>query len=653
MSHKPDLRLYAWLTDKHYRGVVRDRPPARIASLYINLNDVFYETAAQTYSFGKYHNYRRLQLLAQTKPEELVIEHQNAVFTFLTNIITALLPSDTLFLTIDGVLIDGKLPTLRRRAYAAGMERESKFFDTNSINVGTPFMSNMENALQRWILANRAGLLPKTVTSFSTIPGEGRHKIFQFIRSSPQTSVGKSRGTHVVYSCDDENISMALITQAADFTRNIVLADNDVYTRNIDISTLLTLVDFITNKEDLSISDARTEDEKRVMQEREKETINSKLLEERKGGAARFHDFVLLQQLWHNSVLPLSPALRGLSFDTMLEWYRQLNRPLIDAEGKIIPEGLAAYCAIMAGAEATLLNNRLIAYSRHPFTTLQQSVDRRGKAVDYAAFRGAWYKKVVSPRGDERSLLTIEAIAGMAFPQQISEEFLFDLFEEYITGIYWTYAYTHNRGVDRWSYPYHYAPLLSDLHWALINFDASKGDGRHIPSSPQLEGRSVYLQSLITIPTRSREQIAEPVQFLSTLKSNVFDLFPYTVQFDMEGISEEDEKATLVPPADIARLEEALSEIQLPPERIGTTLVFELDESQAAARERTITRLSVQETPRGRGRGSERGRGRGRGRGSERGRGRGRGRGGGRGRGSDRGRGRGSAPGLYSMEYPS
>ena len=79
---------------------------------------------------------------------------------------------------------------------AAGKSQESengteegpkKTWDSNSITPGTPFMNLLAASLQYWVsyklTTDPAWEKLKIIISDATVPGEGEHKIMNFVRS--------------------------------------------------------------------------------------------------------------------------------------------------------------------------------------------------------------------------------------------------------------------------------------------------------------------------------------------------------------------------------------------------------------------------------------------------------------------------------------
>jgi len=152
-------------------------------------------------------------------------------------------PSKVLYLAVDGVAPRAKMNQQRSRRFRSAKEAEqlasellaqgkqlpdAKPFDSNCITPGTDFMLKLSLAMQKWV-AYKMETDPfwkggaDVIVSGPDVPGEGEHKVMDFIRAAQQPDSHYSARhyqpnyTHVLYGLDADLIMLGLVTHEPKF----------------------------------------------------------------------------------------------------------------------------------------------------------------------------------------------------------------------------------------------------------------------------------------------------------------------------------------------------------------------------------------------------------------------------------------------------
>ena len=100
-------------------------------------------------------------------------------------------------------------------------KKNQKTWDSNAITPGTPFMDILAASLRYWVTykinTDKMWANLKILISDATVPGEGEHKIMQFIRSQRGAGMHDPNTKHVLYGLDADLIMLGLATHEPHF----------------------------------------------------------------------------------------------------------------------------------------------------------------------------------------------------------------------------------------------------------------------------------------------------------------------------------------------------------------------------------------------------------------------------------------------------
>eukprot|EP00002_Diphylleia_rotans_P013116 TRINITY_DN2554_c0_g1_i3.p1 TRINITY_DN2554_c0_g1~~TRINITY_DN2554_c0_g1_i3.p1 ORF type:complete len:1538 (+),score=305.96 TRINITY_DN2554_c0_g1_i3:91-4704(+) len=499
-----------------------------------------------------------------------------SIFAYIDGLFDAIKPRKVFFMAIDGSAPRAKINQQRSRRFRSAQETEQKIkdaggsvqedaFDSNCITPGTEFMHKLtiqiENYVQQRIRENPLWRVPKIIFSSHQVPGEGEHKIMEFIRAE-RVSQGYDPNTrHCLYGLDADLIMLGLVSHEAFF------------------SLLREEVNFKQPRKGSKFSNQTTPQKphKTFFQLLHISLLRDYLTLDVCYRIKEFDykfdrvidDLVLACMLVGNDFLPNLPGfdIADNTMDVIFAQYPlflSTHKRYIHAAGQI-DFGLLALLFQML---STVENERYGSESseslddesprkkfgskgkKHPGMSEFFSDGHHGSQsyLDYADKKGAdsddsdSYKKAYYEEKFHAS--------GYGNP-----DFVTELCKHYVTGLVWVTNYYFQGCVSwDWYYPYHYAPFITDLA-QLGLFDVTFPHG-----SPWLP----YQQLLAVLPPFSAKLLPKPYQRLMLDKeSPIIDYYPKTFDIDMNAKKNSWEGVVLIPFIDAKRLMDAYNRVSL------------------------------------------------------------------------------------------
>ncbi|KAG7366394.1 XRN 5'-3' exonuclease [Nitzschia inconspicua] len=236
-------KMFRWLTDQ-YPDIINNRLEEGLAedievdNFYLDMNGIIHPCT---------HG---------NADGELIFLDETAmfkkIFLYVDRLYKMVQPTQVLYLAVDGVAPRAKMNQQRSRRFRSAKEAEQlaaelsarenfmghelsvnsdkQRFDSNCITPGTDFMLKLSLAMQKWVeYKQQTDPFWKTgatvIVSGPDVPGEGEHKVMDFIRESQEqykkdgkaTNMYGPRRTHVLYGLDADLIMLGLVTHEPNF----------------------------------------------------------------------------------------------------------------------------------------------------------------------------------------------------------------------------------------------------------------------------------------------------------------------------------------------------------------------------------------------------------------------------------------------------
>jgi len=545
------------------------------------------------------------------------------IFVYLDKLFHIVKPQKLMFMAIDGVAPRAKMNQQRARRFKTAREAADHAakkaleepgnsegasqvppFDSNCITPGTPFMERLAEHLKFFVRHKVAEdplwQVPTIVLSGHDVPGEGEHKIMEYIRWSKKAPNYEPNLRHCLYGLDADLIMLSLVTHEPHFCllREVVDYKNKG-------QPLREALENPSQEHFVLLQIGLLRDYVQLEFDQCASTLPFKFDIERV-----IDDFVLFCMLVGNDFLPPLPTcdINEGSLNLMFSTYKRLLPKMggyLTHAGSLHRGRVEIFLADLALHEAETLEQR--AQEAEQFEAKRDrrngpgkmdaafadlNVEDLSKPMDFTALQtlqqeGHELELLAAVEGSESEAegAGTEEKAVQQEPTMMSKEArqFFEMGDRdqglvawkeryyreklkspkpadrrrvvssYIEGLHWVLEYYY-RGVASWDwyYPYHYAPMVSDL------VDLSAVTVAFTPGRPFLP----YEQLMAVQPSSSCKLLPEPYRHLMTdVNSPIKDFYPVDFLVDVEGKRAEWEGVVLIPFIDEDRLLRAMSSV--------------------------------------------------------------------------------------------
>ena len=473
---------------KNHRTILKrlDKNTIKINNLYMDCNSIIYD-AVYKIDFSK---------LDDTDVNVIC----SNVFSKIDEYIALLQPDTNVFIAFDGVAPVAKLEQQRQRRYKSAYQNEvSKTifknakpdaWNTAAITPGTEFMVTLNAKIhQRYTDPSKYGV--KTlILSPSDIPGEGEHKLFEYIRNFPAQH---DTNTTVIYGLDADLIMLSI--NHLPISKQIYLfRETPEFIKSID-SELEPNQTYLLDIPELSA------------------TIMANM-SNGVGTVNRVYDYIFICFFLGNDFMPHFPSIniRTGGIDKMLNAYKATIGPteILTDGNKIYWKCVRKLVQFLANLEeANFKTETSLRDKRENSRMPEKTPDDRMKKFEALPTYDRAAEKYINPHNSNWQSRYYKTL----FDVEIDETRKKQICTNYLEGLEWTMRYYTSGCPDwRWCYNYNYPPLLTDLIQYIPFYFETKfiyeNDRKPVTAMMQL----CYVlpkQSLHMIPKKIHDKVRE------------------------------------------------------------------------------------------------------------------------------------------------
>jgi 5'-3' exonuclease len=446
---------FSYIVKNHQRIIKKYfKDVLKVDNLYLDCNSIIYDAYSKM-TFEK---------MDETIGKSIIRQ----VIAKIEYYISIVEPQKTVIIAFDGVAPVAKLEQQRQRRYKSAYQNEisrqifkktaSDPWNTAAITPGTIFMSELNTMISEHF--NKGSDPLNILVSGSNKPGEGEHKLFDYIRVNPEKH---SLESTVIYGLDADLIMLS-INHLPICPQIYLFRETPHFIQSID-SSLEPDANYFLDIPELTNAIIK------YLNNNVEETVDSQDLTK---AYNKVYDYIFICFFLGNDFLPHFPALniRTGGADKMLNAYRATIKPDENlTDGKTINwVNLRKLISFLAKQEEQYIitehkqRDRGETNSRHfsknvnkttaaddEFKKFENTPQTERELEKYInPFKPSWQQRYY------RGLLNIKS--------DTTGELTKDVAINYLQGLEWTMKYYTTGCADwRWHYKYNYPPLLQDL----------------------------------------------------------------------------------------------------------------------------------------------------------------------------------------------
>lgn len=568
-------KFYRWISERYpcLSSAVKEYQIPEFDNLYLDMNGIIHVCSHPNDDDPHF----------RITEEKIFLD----IFNYIDFLFRMIKPKKTFFMAVDGVAPRAKMNQQRGRRFksakeAQAQEKEARDrgevlpteerFDSNCISPGTEFMARLQDQLQQFV-ATKVSTDPlwrgvKVYLSGHQTPGEGEHKVMDFIRTERSQPGYDPNTRHCLYGLDADLIMLGMCSHEPHFA---LLREEIVYGKRQNQKRLNVPEEITFHLLHLSLLREYLELEFQAL----KETIPFEFKMDN-----IIDDWVLMCFLVGNDFLPHLPNLHIAhnALPVLYQAYIDVMPSLggyINEYGKLNLERFEKFLT------------RLSQFDYEKFTDVQADQKFLASKRAYAEAPNGIVQQNGSPPDkektkdpDEKRLLEKfshldipdydsdedpEGLLEMEFRQHkrdyyvnkldykdVNKEVMQEQAHGYVRAIQWNLHYYYN-GVQSWNwyYPHHYSPYISDIK-DFQNLDMTFDLGK--PFLP-------FQQLMAILPSASKKLVPSAYQdLMENEASPILDYYPKDFNTDLNGKQHDWEAVVLIPFIEEGRLLPAMEE---------------------------------------------------------------------------------------------
>ncbi|KIH55674.1 XRN 5'-3' exonuclease [Ancylostoma duodenale] len=206
-DHMGVPKFYRWISERYpcLSEVISDTEIPEFDNLYLDMNGIIHNCSHPNDDDVKF----------RISQEQIFAD----IFAYIDKLFNIIRPKKVFFLAVDGVAPRAKMNQQRARRFMSARTAEEqlqahlrkgeelpkeKRFDSNCITPGTLFMAELHSELSKWLETK--------------CPGEGEHKIMDFIRHERTLEGYDSNTRHCMYGLDADLLMLGICSHEPHFS---------------------------------------------------------------------------------------------------------------------------------------------------------------------------------------------------------------------------------------------------------------------------------------------------------------------------------------------------------------------------------------------------------------------------------------------------